>query len=228
MSEHAEQGPQQPIEVSPLIYRLADSVVLIGVRTGDRGPEPLYTDVSGALCAVAYTDPEEIRRDLPEGYRLFQITVPELLAQLPPAAGLIIDPRAASPIHVAAEERDVVIAAGLPFPAGAYIKVKASADPQPRLLAAALPRIEALAAVRRLYVTRYRVADAREKILVLYEVDAVPGADDAAADAVMAAAADIALADPMQIVALGEVPEDLRAVVLADVEPAYVRPDLRG
>ncbi|MEU3463151.1 hypothetical protein ABZ721_24815 [Streptomyces sp. NPDC006733] len=217
-----------PIEVSPLLYRLADSIVLIGVRTGDRGPEPLYTDVSGTLCAVAYTDPDEIRRDLPDGYRLFQITVPELLAQLPPAAGLIVNPRAASPIHVAADERDVVIAAGRPFPAGAFIKVKASADAQPRLLAAVLPRLAALPAVRRLFLTRYRVADAREKILAVYEVDGTPGADEAAADAVTAAAAEIALADPMQVVALGDVPEELRAVVLADVDPAWVRAEPPG
>ncbi|HEY5836889.1 hypothetical protein [Streptomyces sp.] len=218
---------QPPVEVSPLIFRIADSTVLIGVRAGERGPEPLFTDVSGEPCAVAYTDPEEIRRDLPEGYRLHQIPVPLLLSQLPPGCGLIIDPRAASPLHVGAHEREIVLAASLPFPPGAFIRIKSGGDPQPALLASALPRIE-VTAVRRVYVTRYRVADAREKVLVVYETDPVPGADDLAADAFMAAAADTALADPMQVLALDDVPDTFRRMILADVPPAYVRPDLVG
>jgi hypothetical protein len=221
MSDSAEG----PVEVTPLVFRIADSTVLIGVRTTERGPEPLFTDVGGEPCAVAYTDPEEIRSDLPEGYRLFQIPVPLLLTQLPPGCGLVINPRAASPLLVAAAERDIVLAASVPFPSGAFIAIKSGGDDQPRLLAAALPRIE-FTAVRRVYLTRYRVADAREKVLVVYETDPVPGADSLAADGFAAAAAETGLADPMQVVALADVPETFRAILLADVPPAYVRPDL--
>ncbi|MEE4544879.1 hypothetical protein V2S66_23300 [Streptomyces sp. V4-01] len=221
MSESAEG----PVEVTPLVFRIADSTVLIGVRTTERGPEPLFTDVGGEPCAVAYTDPEEISGDLPEGYRLFQIPVPLLLTQLPPGCGLLINPRAASPLLVAAAERDIVLAASVPFPSGAFIAIKSGGDEQPRLLAAALPRIE-FTAVRRVYVTRYRVADAREKVLVVYETDPAPGADSLAADGFAAAAAETGLADPMQVVALADVPETFRAILLADVPPAYVRPDL--
>jgi hypothetical protein len=78
------------------------------------------------------------------------------------------------------------------------------------------------------YITRYRVADAREKVLVVYETDPVPGADDLAADAFIAAAADTRLADPMQVVALDDIPAAFRRMVLNDVPPAYVRPDLVG
>lgn len=220
--------PARPLtEITPLVFRLADSTVLIGVRDTDRGPEPLCTEVSGEPCAVAYTDPEEIRRDLPDGYRLYQIPVPLLLAELPPGSGLIIDPRAKSPLYVAADEREVVLAASVPFPAGAFIRIKSGADDQPALLAAALPRIE-VTPVRRVYLTRYRVADAREKLLVAYETDPVPGADDLAADAFMTAAADTGLADPMQIVALDDIPAAFRQMLLDDVPPAYVRPDLVG
>lgn len=221
MTEPARPRP----EISPLVFRIADSTVLIGVRETERGPEPLFTDVGGEPCAVAYTDPEEIRRDLPDGYRLYQIPVPLFLAELPPGCGLVINPRAASPIHVAADEREIVLAASLPFPSGAFITVKQGGDAQPALLAAALPRIE-VTSVRRVYVTRYRVADAREKVLVVYETDPVPGADAVAADAFTAAAAETGLADPMQVVALPDVPETFREMILQDVPPAYVRPDL--
>jgi hypothetical protein len=212
-------------EATAPVFRIADSSVLIGVRTTARGPEPLFTDVAGERCAVAYSDPAEIGSGLPAGYRLFRIPVPLLLTQLPPGCGLVIDPRAASPLHVAADERDLVLAASAPFPSGAAIAIATGADRQPRLLAAALPRIE-FTAVRRVYVTRYRVADAREKVLVVHETDPVPGAGTLAADAFAAAAAEVGLADPVRVVALADVPGTFRAVVLADVPPAYVRPDL--
>jgi hypothetical protein len=212
--------------VNPLIFRIADSNVLIGVKSTDRGPELMYTDTGDQVCAVAYTDPEEIRRDLPDGYRLFQITVPELLQRLAPVCGLVINPRATSPLVVMPWERDAVIAAGRPFPAGAPVRIKQGGDHRPALLAAALPRIEATSGVRVVYLTRYQVADAREKILIAYDHDpAMPGADTAAADAFIAAATQISLPDPMQIVALHDIPEELRRIVLADVPPCYVRAD---
>ncbi|MYS22338.1 SseB protein C-terminal domain-containing protein [Streptomyces sp. DvalAA-14] len=212
--------------VNPLIFRIADSNVLIGVQPTDRGPELMYTDTGDQLCAVAYTDPEEIRRDLPGGYRLFQITVPELLQRLAPGCGLVVNPRAASPLVVMPWERDAVIAAGRPFPAGAPVRIKQGGDHQPDLIAAARPRVEALSGVRAVYLTRYQVADAREKILVAYDHDpAAPGADTAAAEAFVAAAAQIGLPDPMQIVALHDIPDELRRIVLADVPPCYVRAD---
>jgi hypothetical protein len=209
--------------LNPLIFRIADSNVLIGVKPTDRGPELMYADAGDTVCAVAYTDPEEIRRDLPDGYRLFQITVPDLLRRLHPACGLLIGPRAASPLLVMPYEREAVIAAGLPFPPGAPIRLNYGGDRQPALLASALPRIESAGGVRRIYLTRYQVADARERLLVVYEHDtAVEGADAVAADAFMAAAADVRLADPMRIVALADVPEPFHGMLTADVPPAYV------
>ncbi|WP_069467540.1 hypothetical protein, partial [Actinacidiphila rubida] len=172
------------LALNPLVFRIADSTVLIGVKATDRGPELMYTDVGDTVCAVAYTDPEEIRRDLPDGYRLFQITVPDLLRRLHPGCGLLIGPRAASPLMVMPYEREAVLAASVPFPAGAPIRIKKHGVPHRALMAAALPRIEAEPGVLRVYLTRYQVADARMKLLVVYENDpAAEGADATAADA---------------------------------------------
>lgn len=215
------------LALNPLVFRIADSTVLIGVKPTDRGPELMYTDVGDTVCAVAYTDPEEIRADLPDGYRLFQITVPELLKRLHPACGLLIGPRAASPLMVLPYERDAVMAASLPFPAGAPIRIKKRGVPQRALMKAALPRIGSAGGVLRIYLTRYQVADAREKLLVVYENDqGAEGADAVAADAFVDAAAEIGLADPMRVVALDDVPEPFHAMLLKDVPPAYVRADL--
>jgi hypothetical protein len=223
----ADSVPALELALNPLVFRIADSIVLIGVKPTDRGPELMYTDVGDTVCAVAYTDPEEIRRDLPDGYRLFQITVPELLKRLHPACGLLIGPRAASPLMVMPYERDAVMAASLPFPAGAPIRIKKRGVPQRPLLKAALRRIEASEGVLRVYLTRYQVADAREKLLVVYENDrGVEGADAIAADAFIDAAAEIGLTDPMQVVALDDVPEPFHDMLLEDVPPAYVRAGL--
>lgn len=224
MSDELPPDSVQALELAlnPLVFRIADSTVLIGVKPTDRGPELMYTDVGDTVCAVAYTDPAEIRRDLPDGHRLFQITVPDLLKRLHPACGLLIGPRAASPLMVMPYEREAVLAAALPFPPGAPIRIKKQGVPQPALLKAALPHITTAPGVLRVYLTRYQVADAREKLLVVYEHDpAVPGTDTAAADAFINAAADISLTDPMQVVALGDVPEPFHAMLLADVPPAY-------
>ncbi|MCL2731831.1 MAG: hypothetical protein FWE15_17610 [Actinomycetia bacterium] len=232
---HGENGDELPADsvealelaLNPLVFRIADSMVLIGVRATDRGPELMYTEVGDTVCAVAYTDPEEIRSDLPDGYRLFQIGVPDLLRRLHPECGLLIGPRAASPLMVMPYERDAVIAASVPFPVGAPIRIKKHGVPHRALMKAVLPRITAAPGVLRVYLTRYQVADAREKLLVVYENDpAVAGADADAANAFIEAAAEIEMADPMQVVALDDVPEPFHAMVLDDVPPVYVRSEL--
>ncbi|NUR02168.1 MAG: hypothetical protein HOY79_38235 [Streptomyces sp.] len=227
MSESG-QGQRQPTagELPPQLYRIADSVILIGVRQTERGPEPLYAEVGGELCGVAYTDPEEIRADLPDDYHLYQIKVTEFLAQLPAVCGLLIDPRCPSPTYVAPYEREVVLAAGLPFPAGATIYMKRKAHKAPRLFAALLPRVQAIAELRRLYCTQYKVADRPQKLLMVYDAELTPGADKLINDAIIAAAAEIQLPDPMQIIAVDDLPEHFRKLVRHSVEPFYVRPDV--
>jgi hypothetical protein len=209
--------------LNPLIFRIADSWVLFGVKESGERPEPMYADVGDQVCAVAYTDAEEMERDLPEGYHLYQITVPELLEGLHPACGLIIGPHSASPLTVMPWERDAVLAAAEPFPAGAPVRIKTGVYRPARLLAAALLWVKRIDGVRAVYVTRYQVADARERVLVAYDHDPdVPGSDRVA-DAFYAAAAKINLTDPLRVVALADMPDGLRRVVEDGVRPCYVR-----
>lgn len=74
-------------------YRLAAASVLIGVMETAQGPQPLYTEIDGHSTVVAYTDVEQARADLPETHKMFSIVVAELLSQLPPYAGLVIELR---------------------------------------------------------------------------------------------------------------------------------------
>jgi hypothetical protein len=212
--------------IASTVWRLADSTVLIGVKQTADGPVPLVTEVSGEPVGVAFTDPAEIRALLPDDYRMFQIPLVEFLGNLPPTYGLVVDPRTDSPVYIPAEERDVVLLAALPFPTGAPIKVKQSADGPPAFLAAAGTRLAAVPEARRVYCTRYQVADAREKLLVAYDCEL--GGDAAVAEAVVAAAAAVELPDPMKVTALDDIPEQFRDMILAGVEPFHVRGDLRA
>ncbi|AEW92855.1 hypothetical protein SCATT_04840 [Streptantibioticus cattleyicolor NRRL 8057 = DSM 46488] len=69
------------------------------------------------------------------------------MTQPPPVCGLVINPRDKSPLYVAAEERDDVLAAAVPFPAGARVWIRTKTREPEGLLAAALPRPDERGAV---------------------------------------------------------------------------------
>lgn len=214
--------------VSPLVYRVVEMWILIAIKHTDRGPEPLFTEVSGQLCAVAFTDPEELRQDLPEGYRMYSIPLKHFLRDLPAVCGLIVDPRAASPIYIAPEERQAVMDACLPFPPGANIVVATRSRPQRKLLDAVLPRVQGVPEVRRLYYTYYVVEGGPKKHLLAYDVAGEPGADGPAADAIYEEIERINFPGLAQVMSIDDVPEEFRRMILGRVKPCYVRADLRG
>lgn len=212
---------RQPTPIASTVYRLADSRVVIAVTTGENGPMPLFTEVSGDLCAVAYTDPEEARRDAPDGARVFEIQVAELLRRLPPVCGLLVDPRAPSPVFVAPGERALVLDAAVPFPAGAVVRFDQTfAVPEP-VLARLRDALAAVPTVRRAYCTRYQVADVRVKLLVAVDADAATDAVEAAFQALREAG----YSGPAEVATLASIPETLRRIVLTDIAPCYIRAD---
>lgn len=213
--------------IATSIYRLADSMVLFAVRQTDRGPEPLFTEVSGAATAVAYTDQAEIDRVLPDGYAVFAIQLSQFLGQLPPGIGLVVDPNARSPVYVAPDQRQAVLEAAWPFPGGARITYGVPNTEPTDLLDCIATKSEHLRSVRRWWRAWYQVADAREKLLLVYEVDGT--GDERAANAGPAADAAyecLALATydkPGQVISLSDVPEEGREWLTANVDPFYER-----
>jgi SseB protein C-terminal domain len=215
------------LPVATSIYRLADSMVLIGVLATERGPEPLFTDVSGALTAVAFTDSDEMTRTLPEGYHVFQIQVSELLQQLPVPVALVIDPHAPSPIFVSGEQRQAVIEAAWPFPNGAHITYGEPLTEPTDLLDCIATKSEQQPAVHRWWRAWYQVADAREKLLLVYDVDGTGDELAAnarpAADAAYECLALVTYDRPGQVISLGDVPRDAQEWLSANVKPFYER-----
>jgi hypothetical protein len=215
------------LPIASSIYRLADSMVLIGVSQTERGPEPLFTEVSGALTAVAYTDWNEMARTMPEGYHLFQIQVSELLAQLPENVGLVVDPHAPSPIFVSGEHRQAVIEAAWPFPSGAHITYGVPLTEPTDLLDCIATKSEQQPSVRRWWRAWYQVGDAREKLLLVYEVDGSGNELAAnarpAADAAYECLALVTYDKPGQVISLSDVPPEAQDWLTANVAPFYER-----
>lgn len=203
------------------IYRLADAAVLIGVMQTPEGPEPLATDLGGESAVVAYTDLSEARSDLPETHRLFSIEVAELLAQLPAHAGLVIDPRSPSPVHVPASGKQAVINASKPFPAGAGTRIGDPAEEPVALLHELRHTAPGETSLRRLWRTWYQVADARPKLLIVYEVTDHAAHGPAAADLVVRAAEKVDYPSPLLVMAVGDLPAEHRDWLLAHTPACY-------
>ena len=205
------------------LYRLADAEVLIGVAETPQGPQPLFTDVSGESAVVAYTDLEEAQADLPESHRLFSIPVAELLAELAPHAGLVVDPRSAAPVYVAAADKQQVVEAARPFPAGAPTRIGDPAEEPTALLDELRRTAPSVPGLRRLWRTWYQAADARPRLLVVLETSD-PAGQDAAAALVLLAAEQVALVSPLLVMALEDLPAEHRDWLLANTPPFHERP----
>lgn len=203
------------------LYRLADTEVLLAVAQTEQGPAPLFTEVSGEPAVVAWTDLEQARADVPESHQLFSMPVAELLAQLPPHAGLVVDPRAASPVHVAAGSKAAVLAAAQPFPAGAPTRIGDPADEPVELLAALRSAAPSVPGLRRLWRTWYQVADARPRLLVVYATDDPQQHGPAAADAVVAAARQVQHPGPLLVLAVEDLPAEHRTWLLESTPPLF-------
>lgn len=205
------------------VWRLTEAEVLIAVAQTADGPAPLFTEVSGEITAVAYTDVAEARADLPDTHRLFSIQVAEFLRQLPGHVGLVVDPRSPSPVHVAADQRPDVLDAARPFPAGVPVAIGEPAKQPKHLVKALRTSAPALPVLRRLWRIWYQKADADGRLLVVYDVDGTEGADKAAADLVVAAAEQVDYADKLLVLALDDLPSEHREWLLANTRPAYER-----
>ncbi len=215
--------------IASSIYRLADAMVLFTVSQGQGAPQALTTTVSGQVTVVAYTDEQEADRDCPPGYQVFQVQVSDLLGNLPADAGLVINPRAASPVYIPAAEKEKVIRAALPFPTGARIRIGQPKTEPVEILDAVRRRAVAEPAIRRAYRCWYQAADARERLLVAVDLGPLSAEGKVRAlGAVPDALSGLEYGHPVVAVALDEIPEEFRRSLLENVQPFYVRDEPPG
>jgi hypothetical protein len=208
--------------IASSVHRLADTYVLIAVATTPRGPEPLCTRVGDEVVAVAYTDQAEAEADRPDTHKLFSIQVADLLGQLPPGVGALIDPRSPSPIHVSAASKAAVIDAGKPFPFGSSIAIGDPAREPKKLVAALREGARQFTTLRRLWRAWYQVEDAEPKLLVVYDDET--DLNDAVSDWVVSTWQQVGYAHPILVLALGDVNGAHRDWLLEHISPFYERP----
>lgn len=204
------------------IYALAERWVLISVlQRPDGQPEPLLTSVGEEPCMVAFTDETEAEADLPEGYKIYQIQVRDALLQLPPQAGLVVDPRAESPTYIPAGQKAEVVAAGKPFPRGARVIV-GEPEEEPTELVEAL-KSRPPQGTQRLWRVWYQAEDAPPKLLLAYESET--GQDASVADGIYAVVAALRWSDPVLVLAMSDLPDGHQRWLLDNISPFL---DLRG
>lgn len=213
---------RQPVVGS--VYRLADMVVLFTVTVGERAPRPLVTEVSGQVAVVAYTDEREADADRPPGGTTYQVQVSELLADLPDGVGLVIGPRAPSPVYIPAADREAVIRAALPFPTGARVRLGEPKTEPVAVLDAIRGALAAQPGVLRAYRCWYQAADAREQLLIAVDFgDAAVTEDTARAlRAVTGALAGFDYEHPVITLPLAEVPPQFRRDLVANARLFHV------
>jgi hypothetical protein len=211
-------------DIASSIYRLADAMVLFTVTKGERAPRALTTEVSGQVAVVAYTDEQEADRDCPQGYTVYQAQVSDLLSDLPDGTGLVIDPRATSPVYIPSGDKEKVIRAALLFPTGARIRLGQPKTEPAAVLDAIRHNLPSERSIRRAYRCWYQAADARERLLIAVDLDPIPAPDRMRAVGVVTGSLPgLDYKHPVAAVTLDEIPEDLRRSLLENVYPFYVR-----
>lgn len=132
-------------------------------------------------------------------------------------------PRSPSPVHVQAEHEQGLIDAAKPFPAGSQVAIGDPSDEPADLVAALQAAAPALPPLRQLWRTWYQAADARPRLLVVYDVEPGPGTDSAAADLVLGAATRTDYPHPLLVLAVDDVPVEHRQWLRSSTPPLYRR-----
>lgn len=215
-----------PGSIASSPWRLADAQVHVVVDSAPTGLAPRTTTVAGGQACVAFTDPGRAQAAASATSTVHSIGVAELLGQLPPGVGLLLDPGSAAPVHVPAGSRTALIDAARPFPPHAPVMLAEPVEEPTALLDAVRAAAPDLPPLRRLWGAWYTVADAAGKLLVVYDVEPVEGADAAAVDLVVRAAETVEHPQPVLVVALPDVPEQHRQWLLAG--PARFWPPAGG
>lgn len=210
-------------EPSLTMYRLADSIVHLIVAPTPDGPQPMVRELDGTSYAIGYVQEKGALRDLPDGAEIFRIQVGDLVGQLPEGIGLWLDPEGIAPVLIPAADREAIARAAQPFPPGAQVRLGEAVNAPAEFVAALRRHAQHVPPLRRVFLARYQVADAREKLLAVHETDGGAADDVAATGAVLTAAEEANLDLPMQVLPLAEVPAESREWLVASISPRYER-----
>jgi hypothetical protein len=139
--------------------------------------------------------------------------------------GIIVEPDTPRAVLIPAEQRLALQPLAVPFPPGARTSwgdLPADAAPLRDELQACAERLTPL---RRLWMARFRVEDARERAAVVYETDGGDAEGDAlVVEALTAGTARVGPPFPVQTIGLADLPEGTREWLLDSVPTVWPSP----
>ena len=204
------------------VWQLLDSVVLVAVQPTSQGDATAVMPTENGPCVPTWVDKDRADAMLAPGFVLRQAPMVDLIRDLGEKNGSLVEPGAPNAVFVPADQRPSLRALCVPFPDGARTAWGA-APPETEPLRIELARRAArMTPIGALWVARFQVEDARERVAVVYETREV----DEETDNLIVAALHEGLATinppyPVQIVALSDLPEPTAQWLIDNVPAAY-------
>lgn len=215
---------RQPQDLFASVWQLLDAVVLMPVQLTPLGEAPAVMPTQAGPCVPTWVDLPRAQAMLAPGFVLRQAPMADIVSNphLRPETGIVVEPGAPNAVFVPGEQRLAMVPLTVPFPEGArtaWGDLPDQARPLLEELQASAARITPL---RTLWLARFRVEDARERVAVVYETAAADAeTDQLIVSALHEAVARVAPAYPVQTVAVSDLPEGTREWVQESVPPAY-------
>lgn len=208
------------------VWQLVDSTVLFPVKLVPEGESPALMDAPEGEAVPAWVIQSRAGGMLPAGFILRQAPMATLLERLPDGVGIVIEPGSPHGIYIPADQRAALSLLCVPFPHGARV-VWGTVPDEARPFADALrARASGLAQLSALWLARFRVEDAHEKLACVYAGD--EDQDAATVRALYEVAERMQPPLPVQVVAITDMPGPTRVWLVDEMPPLYMRaPDGR-
>ncbi len=203
------------------IWQLLDANVLFPITQTPDGDSPALMETPDGDVAPAWVFQERAAGMLPEGFQLRQAPLALLIERLPDGTGIAIEPGSPHGVYIPADQRGALLLLTAPFPEGARVQwgeIPPDAEP---FAAALREQAQSLPAVSGLWLARFQVEDAREKLACVYAGD--DGHDTDTVDALHAVAEAVQPPLPVQIIAITDVPGPTRTWLVDEVAPLFLR-----
>jgi hypothetical protein len=219
-SETALPGVSFP-NVFDSVWQLVDATVLFPIRPTPQGDSPALMAVPDGDAIPTWVIQARAEGMLPDGFQLRQVPLAVLLERLPDGTGIVIEPGSPHGVYIPADQTRALLMLAVPFPHGARVQWGPIPDEAQPFADALRSRAETLPQLAALWLARFQVEDAREKLACIYAGDEEHDADTVAALNAVADAVRPPL--PVQIVAVTDVPGPTRTWLVDEVPALFLR-----
>lgn len=219
-------NPQQPEPPGkPLfssVWQLLDAVVLLPVQMmGDIEAPAVMPSEVGPVVPL-WVDQERANEMLAPGFILRVASMADVLTRTRPTNGIVVEPGALNAVYIPAEQRESLLPMLVPFPPGARAVWGVLPAEAGALVADLTARASGISGLRRLWMARYQIEDARETVAVVYDYsNEAPGTDERIVAALYEGIEAVCPVYPVQVVRLEDVPDPTILWLTDSVAPVW-------